>query len=369
MFRRLDKYILGAALFLILVGFIMILSASPITAARRYGDGFYYVKKQVIYLLIGLVVCFVMTLVDYRKLRTLAAPGLLISLFLLGLTYLPALSVNSGGASRWVHFGPIAFQPTELVKVFIIIYIAQAVVQKKDSLKYFLRGILPLLLVSSVFILGILIQPDLGTSLVIALVILLMLIAAGSNLADLFLLSLLSFRALVFWIGHNPYQLKRWLTFLDPWQDQFNAGYNIKQSLIAVGSGGLLGLGLGHSRQKFAYLPENHTDFIFAVICEEGGILWGGLTVLAFAVLVLRGLRLSTRIADPFGAFLALGFSLCLGIQAIVNMMVTTALLPTKGITLPFVSFGGSSLIVSLFMLGVILRISKEEQSDAGGTA
>lgn len=361
--QRLDKYILYAALFLILVGFIAILSASPISAAHQYGDGLYYVKRQFISLLIGLLVCFVMTKLDYRLLRFLAAPGLFISLFLLVLTYIPTFSVNAGGASRWIRLGLLSFQPAELVKVFIIIYIAQAVVQKKYVIKDFLRGLLPLLLVSGIFILGILGQPDLGTSLVVTVVVLIMFIVAGCNLADLFLLSLIGFRALFFWIERNPYQLKRLLVFFNPAEDRFGAGYHIWQSLIAVGSGGLFGLGLGQSRQKFAYLPENHTDFIFAVICEEGGIIWGGLVVLAFAVLVLRGIRLSTRVEDPFGAFLALGFSLCLGIQAIVNMMVTTALLPTKGITLPFVSSGGSSLIVSLFMLGVILRVSREAQS------
>ncbi|MDR1998296.1 MAG: putative lipid II flippase FtsW [Candidatus Margulisbacteria bacterium] len=359
MLRKADKYILFSAVFLILIGFIMILSVAPI-ALRDHGDGFYYVKRHLCYLLLGAVVCAAALRLDSQKLRRLAAPGLLLSLILLGLTYIPALSISVGGAARWIRLGAVSFQPAELAKVFIILYIAQALAQKKAMVRDFWRGVFPLLAVSGVLILGILLQPDLGTSLVIAATVLAMLAAASSNLADIFLLALLGFRALVFWVMRHPYQLKRLMVFLNPWQDPLDAGYNTKQSLIAVGSGGLLGLGLGHSRQKFSWLPENHTDFIFAVICEEGGFLLAALVVAAFAVLVVRGLRLAARAAAPFDGFLALGYSLCLGIQALVNMMVVTAMLPTKGITLPFVSYGGTSLLVSLFMLGVILRISRD---------
>jgi cell division protein FtsW len=349
---------LGAALALLLLGFMMILSASPASAARISADGFYFSKRQLAYLLLGAAVCWGAVRLDYRRLGYLAAPGLLLSLLLLGLTYIPVFRLNAGGAARWLSLGFFSFQPAELAKIFIVIYIARALAGKKN-IRNFWRGIFPLLLVSGTVITAILCQPDLGTSLVIAATVFLLLIAAGSNLADLFLLALLGLRALAFLVPRTPYQLERWTTFLNPEQDPLGAGYNIRQSLIAVGSGGFWGLGLGHSRQKFAYLPENFTDFIFAVICEEGGFLWGALIICAFAVLVLRGLRLTARADTPFGGFLALGFSLCLGIQALAHMLVVTGWAPTKGLTLPFVSYGGTSLIVSLFMLGVLLNISR----------
>ena len=360
MLHKVDKYILISAVFLLLAGAIMVLSTAPVAGVKDVNDGFYYVIRHFIHMVMGIVICWLMTQVDYHHLRKFAGPGLIISALLLMLTYFPWFGIRSGGAARWLNLGLFSFQPAEVAKVFIVLYVANALANKKEIVRDFWHGVLPILAVSGGLVLAILKQPDLGTSLVIISTVFVMLIIAGSNFTDLLLLGLLGFRALSFWIMHTPYQLKRWTTFLNPELDPQDAGYNILQSLLAVGSGGLFGLGIGHSRQKFGWLPENHTDFIFAVICEEGGFILASLVVAAFAVLLIRGLRLAIKAPDVFGSFLVLGYTICLGVQAMVHIMVVMAWAPTKGITLPFVSYGGTSLIISLFMLGVILRISRE---------
>ena len=360
--RKVDVYILWPAVILIITGFLMILSVTPVAGLQNYGNEFHFILRQLFYLAVGMVLCAGLSFWDYTKLQKYTPVALAAAFFLLLLTYLPGLGVASGGAARWLRLGLLSFQPSELVKFFLIVYLASALVNKKEILADFWRGTLPILLVCGALALGILKQPDLGTSLVLGATALLMLIVGGSNLMDLFVLGLLAVRILIFQISRTPYQLRRWTAFLDPLQDRQGAGWNTVQSLIAVGSGNWFGVGLGGSRQKFAYLPQHYNDYIFAMICEERGFILAAAAVLLFALLVLRGIRLAGRVRNPFGAYLALGFSLCLGVQAAVHMLVVLGWAPAKGITLPFISYGGSSLIVSLAMLGVLLRISREAE-------
>ncbi|MDR1323841.1 MAG: putative lipid II flippase FtsW [Candidatus Margulisbacteria bacterium] len=360
--RKVDAYILWPAVILIVTGFLMILSVTPVAGLHNYNDEFYFILRQLFYLAAGLVLCAVLSFWDYTKLQKYTPFALAATFFLLLLTYWPGFGVTAGGASRWLRLGLLSFQPSELVKFFLIVYIANALVHKKETLADFWRGALPILLVCGALVFGILKQPDLGTGLVIGATALLMLIVGGSNLMDLFVLSLLAVRVLIFQVSRTPYQLRRWTAFLNPLQDRQGAGWNTVQSLIAVGSGSWFGVGLGGSRQKFAYLPQHYNDYIFAMICEERGFLLAAVIVFLFALLVLRGIRLAGRVRNPFGAYLALGFSLCLGIQTAVHMLVVLGWAPAKGITLPFISYGGSSLIISLAMLGVLLRISREAE-------
>ncbi|GBR75660.1 cell division protein FtsW [Candidatus Termititenax persephonae] len=361
MLRRVDGYLLWPAVALLAVGVLTLFSVTPISGAQYFQNEFYFVIRQSVALLIGGVLCLLASRWDYRKLRKLAPFGLLLSVFLLLLTYLPGVGVMVGGASRWLGYGSLSFQPSELAKFCLILYVAAALTNKKNGLRSFWQDTLPILTVCGAVVLAILRQPDLGTSLVVLATILAMLFVGGSNFTDLLILGLLGFRALVYLVAHTPYQWRRWTAFLDPLGDRFGAGFNTIQSLIAVGSGGLFGVGMGNSRQKFAYLPQHYTDYIFAMICEERGFILAAAVVLLWAFLVLRGIRLASRVADPFGAFLALGFSLCLGIQSLVHILVVLGWIPATGITLPFISYGGSSLVTSLLMLGIILRISREE--------
>lgn len=344
---------------LISIGIIMIYSASAIYAYERYQDSFYFLKRHLMYLGVGFLAMMVTLAFPYRKIRYFAKPFLLTSIVLLLLVLISPLGKESGGASRWFRVGPFSFQPSEAAKIAFFIYLADILSRKKNDLDDFIHGFLPPLLVLGVIILLILLQPDLGTALTFAVVTLLMLFLAGVRLRYL-LMTLASFLpAFLFLILTKPYRLRRIIAFLDPWQDPQGSGFQIIQSFLALGSGGLSGVGLGQSKQKLFYLPACHTDFIFSIIGEELG-LWGTLAVLfLFVLFSWYAFQMLRRVQDRFGRLLGFGIASVMTFEALVNIGVTCGAIPTKGLPLPFVSYGGSALVFNLVGVGLLLNISR----------
>lgn len=357
--KGFDTTILLLAVVLTCFGIVMVYSSSSVMAVKRYhGDGLFFLKRQAVYALAGFMVMAAAMRLDYQHLRRLAVPFLLCCLLLLIAVFIPGLGSRAGGASRWVRMPGFNLQPVELAKLGLVLYMAHSLAKKKEKIKSFKLGFLPYMVVLAVLLGLLLAQPDLGSSLVLGGVAVTMLLAAGTRLSYLAGVLVLAVPFVVWAIVNKAYRLKRIMVYLDPWQDPTGGGFQIIQSWIAFGTGGLFGNGLGEGKQKLFYLPEAHTDFIFSVVGEELG--WLGVMIVAamFLVLVLLGLRAALRARDDFGRHLAFGISVLLGIEAFINMAVVMGLLPTKGLTLPFISYGGSSLVCTLLAVGILLNVS-----------
>ncbi|MFH1360071.1 MAG: putative lipid II flippase FtsW [Candidatus Omnitrophota bacterium] len=347
---------------LVCIGVVMIFSASGVYALQEEGDSGYFLKRHLVFVMIGLVSAVIMMSFDYRELQKYAKPLLLMALALLVLVLIPGIGREIHGARRWFRIGSFSFQPSEFTKLVMIIYAADYLARKRNKIRDLTQGFMPLMGVLGVVCLLILKQPDLGTSLSIAFILLIMFFVAGTNLAHLGLVCLLAIPAITLLIARVPYRLRRILAFLDPWQDSQGIGFQLTQSQIALGSGGLLGVGLGKSLQKLFYLPAAHTDFIFSIIGEELGLLGTMTIILLFVFLIWQGARIAKRTQDPFGYYLSVGIVAMIGLQAVVNIGVSIGALPTKGLPLPFVSYGGSALIVNITAIGLLLNISRIEE-------
>ena len=354
-----DKWLLIAVTGLLVVGVTMVLSTSYLYAAERLADGTYFFRKQLIALgagVIGLIACSLLSAPAYRR---LAYPLLGLTLVVLMLVVIPGIGVARGGARRWLMFAGFTFQPAELAKLALVIYLAHSMAKKEDRIKTFAIGVLPHLIVTGVCLGLLLLEPDFGTALILATLLYSMLFIGGARVSHLLATGLLALPALVYIMLTAPYRVRRLTTFLDPWSDPQNTGFQVVQSLIGFGSGQFWGRGLGEGRQKLFYLPEAHTDFVFSVIGEEIGLL-GALAVLAlFGVIVGRGLRLTGKIEEPFEQYLAFGLTLLLGLQALIHMGVVMGIMPAKGLVLPFISYGGSALVINLMEAGILLGLSR----------
>lgn len=356
--RVSDPWILICALALTGIGLVMVFSASSALAGKRYLDSAYFFKQQLVHLAVGLAVMAAIAINDYSRLRKLAYPAFLLVLIALILVLIPGVGHRAGGAARWLRWGSISMQPAEFAKVALLLYLAYALSEHADQIKSFTRGFLPPMLMASVLVLPIVVEPDLGMSITLFALTLVMLFVAGTRLIYLGAMALAAAPLLYFLIFKVSWRLERLLGFLQPWDDPLGRGYQIIHSFLALASGGLWGAGLGGSMQKLFYLPEPHTDFIFAVLGEELG-LWGVTLVLSlFMLLIWRGVRTSLEARDLFGTYLALGATLIIGLQAFVNAAVVMGLLPTKGLTLPFISYGGSSLVVNFACVGILLSVA-----------
>src|SRR5712692_4932005 len=356
---RPDMWLFGAVVLLLSAGIVMVYSASAIVAADRFQDPYLFLKKQLVWALLGAGCLLAALRIDYRRLERLGWPILLAAGVLLVLVLVPPLAQPINGTRRWLRLGPVSFQPAELAKLALVIYLAGYFTRTREGIEDVRRGLLQPLVIAAALAGLILIQPDLGNCLTLVAVTFALLYLAGSPVRYLGFVTAaaLPFVALSIWLA--PYRLRRITTFIDPWSDPRGSGFQIIQSWLALGSGGLFGRGIGESKQKLFYLPEAHTDFIFAVIGEELGFV-GAMTIIAlFAVLVWRGLRVGLRAPDPFGAYLALGITVLIATQTLVNLGVVTGALPTKGLPLPFISFGGSALLVTMMSTGVLLNISQ----------
>ncbi|HSE91789.1 MAG TPA: putative lipid II flippase FtsW [Methylomirabilota bacterium] len=354
-----DMWLLGVAVLLLSIGIVMVYSASAIVAADRFHDPYLFLRKQLFWALLGCA-CLVAALrLDYRRLERLGWPIVIAAAVLLVLVLVPPFAQPINGSRRWLRLGPVSVQPVELAKLALVIYLAAFISRRREGLADFRHGVLPPLAAAGGLAALVLVQPDLGNSLTLITVAFALLFLAGGQVRHLLLVcaAALPLLAMAVWLA--PYRLRRITTFLDPWSDPRGSGFQIIQSWLALGGGGWLGRGIGESKQKLFYLPESHTDFIFAVLGEELGFVGAAAIIALFVVFVWRGLRVGMRAPDAFGAYLALGITLLIATEMLVNLGVVTGLLPTKGLPLPFMSFGGSALVVTMLSTGVLLNISQ----------
>jgi len=354
-----DMWLFGAAVVLLSAGVVMVYSASAIVAADRFHDPYFFLKKQLFWALLGSLAMLAAVRVDYRRLERFVVPALVVAGVLLLLVLIPPIGQAINGTRRWIRLGPVSFQPAELAKLALVFYLAAFLARNQERLDDLRRGLLPPLLVGAAFAGLVFVQPDLGNCLTLVALTFGLLFLAGSPVRYLGWALAPALPLLVVAIAMAPYRLRRITAFWDPWADPRGSGFQIIQSWLAFGNGGLLGQGIGASRQKLFYLPEAHTDFIFAVVGEELGFVGAAAFVALFSVLIWRGLRIGLRTSDPFGSYLALGITLLIATQTLVNLGVVTGLLPTKGLPLPFISFGGSALSMTMLSTGVLLNISQ----------
>lgn len=354
-----DLILLFTVITLVLTGLVMILSASSVRADKIFGDSFYFFKNQLKYLVIAVLLSGVMYKLKYEKLKEFAPYLLLLTFFSLLLVLIPGVGRMAGGSRRWLPIGPVSFQPSELAKLTIIIYLAAYISKNKEKMKKIKSGILPPIIVISLIFILIMMEPDLGTAITIVVLAGTMIFIGGIKISIFILSSLISLIFFMIFIYIEPYRRERLFTFLNPWEDPLGSGYHIIQSLLALGSGGFLGVGAGNSHQKFLYLPEPGTDFIFAVLGEEFGLLGTLFILILYFLIAWRGLKIAARVDDVFASMLAVGITGMVVIQAIINMGVVTSLMPVTGITLPLISYGGSSLLINLLGLSLLLNISR----------
>ncbi|HEY3249127.1 MAG TPA: putative lipid II flippase FtsW [bacterium] len=368
--RAPDYVLLFAIIALIGIGVVMVYSASSIVAQDQVGDSAFFFKRQAMWAAAGFIALLVVQRVHYEKLRRITPALLLIALTALVLVLVPGVGRVVGGARRWISLGgPFAFQPAEAAKLALVLYLANFLSNRGPAAAEFRRGVLPPLIVLGMMFVLILAQPDMGTALLLALVTVLLLFMGGARIWHLAGLAFAGAPLVAIAVFGADYRRQRILAFLNPWGDPQGSGFHIIQSLLALGSGGLLGMGLGNSRQKFFYLPERHTDFIFSILGEELGLIGTLAVVLLLAVVVYRGFQIARRAPDQYGALLAGGITGLIVLQAVLNIGVTTGLLPITGVPLPFVSFGGSSLLVMMIGVGIVLNISQYTGSRDRGIA
>ena len=356
-----DRWLFTVTLLLIFVGLVMVFSASAVMAKERYGSGYFFLLRQLGWATGGLLAMVAAMQIDYRRYKH---PGVVFSL--LGLTTLMLILVffldRSHHTHRWIHWGPLSFQPSEMAKPALILFLAFFLESRIKSITDWRNTILPAVVPTFILTVLIVFQPDLGTAIACAAVTACMLFVAGMDMRYLGYAFLASLLPLYFLIFHVAWRRDRILAFLNPYSDPQGRGFHIIQSLIAVSTGGITGVGLMEGKQKLFYLPEPHTDFIFAVTAEELGLVGSLIIVLLFAIFLWRGIRTALRTQDMFGRFLAVGITSMIVVQAFINISVVLGLLPTKGIPLPFVSYGGSSLFFALACVGVLLNISKQAE-------
>ncbi|MBU4304267.1 MAG: putative lipid II flippase FtsW [Candidatus Omnitrophica bacterium] len=359
--RRTRINLAALAIILVCIGIVMIYSASAIYAFENLGDSAYYLKRHIVYVLIGLFFSFLTMSVDHQKLKAMSKPLVLASFVLLILLLIPGIGREVGGARRWFRFGFLSFQPSELAKFAMVVYSADFLSRKKTEITSFLRGFVPVLSVLGVLCLLILVQPDLGTVLAMVTICFIMFFIAGVKITYMISMFLAALPGVYLLIFNVPYRRDRILAFLDPWSDPLGIGFQIIQSLVALGSGGLFGVGLGQGKQKFLYLPAAYTDFIFSIIGEELGFIGTAAIVILLALFLIQATKISLKAKDSFGRLLAFGLVSCLLVEAIVNMGVVTSILPTKGLPFPFISYGGTSLVFNMMYVGLILNIGKNQ--------
>ena len=353
-----DPVLLAAIFGLVGFGLVMVYSSSAITAQDKLGDGFFFLKRQAFAAALGLVAMAVSMKLGYRRMARLAYPLLVIAVILLIAVLIPGIGTKVGGAKRWIRFPGVSIQPAEIAKVAWVIYLSYSLAKKREKVQHFSIGFLPHLGIAGFLVILCMLEPDFGSSVALLFLMFVMLFAAGAKLSWLVGSVLLAIPFAYTAIATSEYRMKRITAFLDPWANRQGSGYQVAESLMSIGSGGVSGLGLGDGRQKLFFLPEAHTDFIFAIIGEELGLLGVAALISLYGLVIWRGIRASLNATEPFGTYLGLGITALIGFQAVVNMSVAMGLVPTKGLTLPFISYGGSSLIMLMGAAGLLLSIS-----------
>ena len=361
---KIDRVLFTATLLLVCVSVVMVYSASAVVALERFQQPYLFLTKQALWSVLGLAVLLVSTRVDYRTYRNEAFIWSLLGVVVLMLVAV-LFSAPVNGTRRWFGVGGLGIQPSELAKVACVFFTALMLERRMHRIDDLSYSLMPIALIVGLVVALILLQPDFGTSIALALVVAVMIFAAGLHYRYFVGLALVALPAIYLVLVAAPYRRRRLLAFWDPWADPLGDGFQIIQSLVAVGTGGVFGRGLMGGVQKLFYLPEPHTDFIYAVISEELGLIGATAILLCFCVIAWRGLRIAARAEDTFGSFVALGLTTMIAAQAFVNISVVLGLMPTKGIPLPLVSFGGSSLLINLLGMGVLLNISQHESAEA----
>lgn len=359
-----DLVFLAITIGLLVFGLVTLASATGPMGYQRFHDSYYFLKHQLLFgVLPGLVVLGVMMYIPYRTWKRLAVPLLVFSIILLVLVFIPGIRANFGTAKSWIAFGPFSFQPSEIVKLTFLFYLAAWLESRgARGVRDFRTGFIPFFLVLGVVIGLLVLEPDTGSMAIIAIESLAVFFVAGSSLLHLGVLGGIGVGLLGLLIKLSPYRAARLMTFMHPELDPQGIGYHVNQAMLAIGSGGFWGFGLGHSRQKFQYLPEVQGDSLFAIIGEELGFIFAAGLLCAYFVFAWRGLQIADRVPDYFGKFVTIGIVSWLSFQAMVNICAMIGLLPLTGVTLPFVSYGGTAMIANLAAVGVVLNISKEKR-------
>ena len=360
--KKFDLLLFITIITISLFGIIMIYSASYIWAEYKFNDPFKFVKHQGLFFIIGIIMMLITSKIPYKVYFEKANTLLLISIILLILVIIPGIGTVRNGSRSWFGIGSFGIQPSEFAKLTLIIFTSKYLTKNEKNLKYIKKGVLPILgIVILVFDL-IMLQPDFGTGMIILVSIIGLLFVSGVDFKFFIRLGLIGVVGIVLLIAIAPYRLERILSFLNPWSDPLGSGFQIIQSLYAIGPGGLFGQGFMNSRQKHFYLPEPQTDFIFSIISEEFGFLGILIVATLFTIIIFKGFKIAQNSGDKFAKFLAFGITFGLAFQAILNLMVVVGLIPVTGVTLPFLSYGGSSLLITLISMGVLLNISRYQK-------
>lgn len=358
-----DHWILFATLGILFIGLIVLASASSCVADQYYHGPLRFITRQISYYILAIIICLMIIKRPITFWKNTCFLWLMLACFLLILVLIPGIGKEINGSMRWIGFSVLRLQPSEIAKLSVIIFIANYLVRREFEVQYMFSGFLnPMIIIGFIAVL-LLKEPDFGATVVIATSTLLMLFIAGARLLPFIMILLVAITSFVGLAISSPYRLARMTSFLDPWSSAYGSGYQLTQSLIAFGRGGIFGAGLGNSVQKLFYLPEAHTDFLFAILAEEFGIFGQFIVLGLFAIIIGRAFYLGkTALAmkEKFSAYLAYGFGLLLGLQVFVNIGVNTGILPTKGLTLPFMSYGGSSILFNCIIIAILLRISHE---------
>lgn len=355
---KVDKVLLIVSIVLVIFGLLMVYSASNVVALYKYNDSFYFIKRQVIFAGIGLSLMILIINIDLFKIYKYIPIIFLISIICLILVLIPGIGVVRGGARSWIGIGSLSFQPSELMKVTIILFLSRYFSKyDKDLLKF--KNFFYVLFIIGLIFGFIMLQPDFGTGLVIVLGSFLLLLVTGAPLKYFMLLIIVGIVGVVGLVISAPYRMERIFSFLDPWSDPLGSGFQAIQSLYALAPSGLFGLGFNKSIQKRFFLPEPQNDFIFAIVAEELGLVGASFLLILFFILVYRMIKIGVKVSNPFYKYLSMGIALIFFVQVFINIGVVIGLLPVTGITLPIISYGGTSLMISLIMIGIVLNISK----------
>lgn len=360
--KKYSKILLTAVIIISLFGTLMIYSSSYVWAEYKFNDPYKYLKSQSIFLILGYIVMFIVSKFPYQNYKKLSNIIFFICLGMLALVLIPGIGTVRNGSRSWFGIGSFGIQPSEFTKLALIMFTSKYLVNNEKNLKNIKKGVLPILGITMLVFALIMLQPDFGTGTIIVMSIIGLLFIAGVNFSFFFKIGIIGVIGVVILIAVAPYRMARIISFLDPWSDPLGSGFQIIQSLYAIGPGGLFGYGFLNSRQKHFYLPEPQTDFIFSIISEEFGFLGIIIVALLFLVIIIRGFRIARNCSDMFGKYLTFGIIFQIAFQTILNLMVVVGLIPVTGVTLPFLSYGGSSLLITLCSMGIILNISRNQK-------
>ncbi|NNF99522.1 MAG: putative lipid II flippase FtsW [Desulfobacteraceae bacterium] len=352
-----DPALLFSALFLVGIGVVMVYSASSALAMKKFGTDIYFLKKQALFSMMGIVLLVMCSHFPLKWYRALAYPSLFLAFGLLACVKIPGIGITAGGSSRWLQLGSFNFQPSEFARLALVLYLAYSLSKKQALIKDFAVGFIPHIIVLGIFAILLLTQPDFGSVVIFCAIAWVMMFVAGVRLTHLVGTFMLALPVGYWFVMNADYRMNRWISFLNPWDYPVEGGYQIIHSQMAFGTGGIWGTGIGKGYQKLFYLPEPHTDFIFSVIGEELGLIGVVVVLVLYAVILARGIRIARRAPDTFSSLTALGITTAIGLHVCINMGVTLGMLPTKGLTLPFLSYGGTSLLINMMSIGILINI------------